>query len=133
MIEERLRMETNIERSAAVDPLDRVINLAAVRWATLVAVIALLTGSLLRLIQLDIHALSSDEATWAYDSYLFFRGQSPAAGERGKTGTYRIVRSTEEKRYRDADRQREQSTQRRWPRADRHRQTDAQSERPTRP
>src|SRR4051794_11468248 len=74
-------METNIERSAAVDPLDRVINLAAVRWATLVAVIALLTGSLLRLIQLDIHALSSDEATWAYDSYLFFRGQSPAAGE----------------------------------------------------
>src|SRR6478752_2627032 len=74
-------METNIERSAAVDPLDRVINFAAVRWATLVAVLALLTGSLLRLIQLDIHALSSDEATWAYDSYLFFRGQSPAAGE----------------------------------------------------
>ncbi len=74
-------METNIEHSAAVDPLDRVIDLAAVRWATLVAFLALLAGSVLRLIQLDIHALSSAEATWAYDSYLFFRGQSPAAGE----------------------------------------------------
>src|SRR4051812_31840182 len=74
-------METNIEHATAVDPLDRVIDLAAVRWATFVAFLALLVGSVLRLIQLDIHALSSAEAAWAYDSYLFFRGQSPAAGE----------------------------------------------------
>ena len=50
-------METNIEHSSAVDPLDRVIDLAAVRWATIVAFLALLVGSVLRLIQLGNHPL----------------------------------------------------------------------------
>ena len=89
---EQLRMEGNIEQSRASDPLDRVIDLAAVRWSTVVAALALLAGSILRLIQLDIHALSSAEANWAFDSFLFYRGQTPPAGEHiSSTGPLAII------------------------------------------
>src|SRR5665648_806222 len=64
-----------------VDPLDRTIDLTAIRWSMVVAVTAVIAGLFLRFTQLDEHALSKTEARWAYDAYLFFRGESPDPGQ----------------------------------------------------
>lgn len=74
-------MARDIAEASAADPLDRTIDLSAVRWATVAAIIALIAGAALRLFQLNVHALSKDEATWAYNAYLFFRGQATEPGQ----------------------------------------------------
>lgn len=74
-------MARDIADTPAADPLDRTIDLSAVRWATVAAVVALIAGAALRLAQLNVHAVSRDEATWAYNAYLFFRGQATDPGQ----------------------------------------------------
>jgi uncharacterized protein (TIGR03663 family) len=74
-------MARDIAEASAADPLDRTIDLSAVRWATVAAIIALIVGAAMRLFQLNVHALSRDEASWAYNAYLFFRGQAPEPGQ----------------------------------------------------
>jgi DNA-binding beta-propeller fold protein YncE/4-amino-4-deoxy-L-arabinose transferase-like glycosyltransferase len=74
-------MARDLTDAPTVDPLDRTIDLAAVRWATVAAVLALIAGVALRLAQLDQHALSRTEARWAYDAYRFYRGEALAPGE----------------------------------------------------
>jgi uncharacterized protein (TIGR03663 family) len=74
-------MARDIAEASAADPLDRTIDLSAVRWATVAAIIALIAGAGLRLAQLNVHALSKDEATWAYNAYLFFRGGATEPGQ----------------------------------------------------
>lgn len=74
-------MARDIADSSAADPLDRTIDLSAVRWATVAAIVALIAGAALRFAQLSVHALSRDEATWAYNAYLFFRGEATDPGQ----------------------------------------------------
>jgi sugar lactone lactonase YvrE len=74
-------MARDLTDAQPVDPLDRTIDLTAIRWATVAAVVALVTGIALRLVQLDQHALSRAEARWAYDAYRFYRGEALAPGE----------------------------------------------------
>jgi uncharacterized protein (TIGR03663 family) len=74
-------MARDIADASTADPLDRTIDLSAVRWATVAAIVALIAGAALRLAQLNVHALSRDEANWAYNAYLFFRGQATEPGQ----------------------------------------------------
>ena len=75
-------MAQELAETPVSDPLDRTIDLSVIKWSTISIVVALAAGAALRLAQLDQHALSQLEASWAFDAYRFFRGAALEPGEK---------------------------------------------------
>ncbi len=61
--------------------LDRTLDLGAVSWATLAWVVVVATGVAIRLTNLDVWALASNEAQRAYDAYALYIGRPSAPGD----------------------------------------------------
>jgi DNA-binding beta-propeller fold protein YncE/4-amino-4-deoxy-L-arabinose transferase-like glycosyltransferase len=80
-VEDDSPMAQDAAEAHVVDPLDRTINLGMIRWSTVAIALALIVGAMLRLTQLDRHALSAVEATHAFDAFRFFQGAALQPGE----------------------------------------------------
>ncbi len=60
--------------------LDRTINLGAISWVSILALIAGVGAVALRLTDLDVWALSPDEAKRAYEAFALYQGRSLEPG-----------------------------------------------------
>lgn len=67
-------------RTPVADPLERRIDMSTIAWSSLVIVGALIAAGFARLSQLGANALSREEATRAFDAWLYYSGTEPDPG-----------------------------------------------------